>query len=321
MFEYKDEIIASRVGNLGGSDADLIEKVARSSQVNKSAIERLAVCKGLIEPKDTPTTAAMQLGDDIEMAIYASLVEDDPRWESNKLIESKKHSKRNVKLISHIDFFLQDEEHHVVKAIECKATSKSTIETRDAYRNQLYVEYLLVNEYAKSLGKRWRAELHLCHYDTRDWDGTFDTTKINMKRIVFRAEQFNVDLGMTLISNYLEQMETYYPDEEITADLLPANVQEHFMTITNVLREIKEREAQVEEFKKKIYEFFNEHGIKSVKSEAFTITRIDPTTSVSFDYKKFLEDYKVKYPRKYKKLIKEFEKVTNKRGYAMIKVK
>lgn len=105
MYEYKDEILSSRVGNLGASDANLIARVAQNGSVPRSAMERLAIAKGIIPPQEKFKTDAMLLGDEIEMAIYESLKTQDSRWESNKLLRSKKFSRANISLIAHIDFF------------------------------------------------------------------------------------------------------------------------------------------------------------------------------------------------------------------------
>ena len=88
-----------------------------------------------------------------------------------------------------------------------------------------------------------------------------------------------------------------------------------------ILKEIKERETKVEEFKAKLYDFLVDKEIKSIKNDEFTITRVDPSESHSFDAKKFLDDYAAKYPRKVKKLVKEFDKCIKKKGYAKITVK
>jgi hypothetical protein len=54
MYDYKQEIIATRTGCLGGSDARLIQSIAEAGKIPQSAMKRLAVCKGLAEqPKFT----------------------------------------------------------------------------------------------------------------------------------------------------------------------------------------------------------------------------------------------------------------------------
>ena len=321
MYEYKDEILNSRVGNLGASDANIIARVAQTETIPKIYEERLAIAKGLIPPVDKFKTPAMILGDDIEMTIYSSLKDEDERWESNKLIKSKKYSKDALSLIAHVDFFLEDDKSRTIKVVECKATKDSTIETMHNYRNQLFVEFSLAKEYAKTLAGKWKVELWLCHYCTENYNGTFDADNITMKRISFRSSPFDIDKGMTILNNYVSNMDAYYPDDEVDASMLPVQVKEQFDLMTNILLEIKEREMKVEEFKIKLYNFLQQNGIKSIKNDVFSVTRVDPSESISFDYKSFLADFEKKHPVKYKKMLKSFEKRTKRRGYAKVTIK
>lgn len=321
MFEYKDEILSSRVGSLGASDANLIASVASSMNVPRSANKRLAVAKGLIEPKDGFKTEAMQLGDDVEMAIYSDLKEQDERWQSNYKLTSKRYSKSDLSLIAHIDFFLKDGENKIIRIVECKATKSSTMVTHQTYKNQLYVEYMLAKEFAASLGKKWRVKMALCHYDTSDNDGTFNPDKITLKNITFPSQVFDIDMGMTLLNDYVKEMDVYYDDDEINADALPAAIKQQFDMMTNIIKDIKAQEQKVDEFKKVLYEFFLERGIKSVKSDDFNIVLVEPTTVSSFDAKKYLEDYEKVHPYKCRKIKKQYEKKTNRKGFVQIKIK
>lgn len=74
-----------------------------------------------------------------------------------------------------------------------------------------------------------------------------------------------------------------------------------------------EKEKEIEEFKKRMYEFMQLKDIKSIKTEAFNITRVDPSKSYSFDSAKFKEEHSILY----KKYIKE----GNRKGYAKITLK
>ena len=321
MFEYKDEILSSRVGCLGASDANIIASVSTNGVVPKSARKRLAIAKGLVEPVDSFKNEAMRLGDEVEMAIYEKLKETDQRWQSNYKLTSKKFSKEHLSLIAHIDFFLVDEEKQLVKVVECKATKTSTMETHQTYKNQLYVEYALAKEYAAQLGKKWRVQIALCHYDTSRHEGVFDPELITIKNITFRTPLFDIDKGMMILDTFVAEMTEYYDGDEIDADVLPAVVKQQFDLMTNIVKEIKAQEQKVDEFKKKLYDFFVERGIKSVKGDDFVISVVEPSTATSFDYKHYLEDYERKYPRKYRKVIKEYSKTTNKKGYVTIKIK
>ena len=64
-----------------------------------------------------------------------------------------------------------------------------------------------------------------------------------------------------------------------------------------------------------------EKNIKSIKNSAFSITRVDPTESKTFDAKSYLDDEAKAHPRKTKKLIAKYTKTTKRSGYVNIKVK
>ena len=57
MEDYKQEIINSRKGCLGGSDANLLYQVAANGYVPKSAYKRLAVVKGIAEHENVTKEA------------------------------------------------------------------------------------------------------------------------------------------------------------------------------------------------------------------------------------------------------------------------
>ena len=320
MYEYKNEILSSRVGCLGASDANTIATIANNGTVPNWAKKRLAIVKGLIEPKDNFTSEAMRLGDEIEMAIFENLKQEDERWQSNYLLESKKYSKKNVKLIAHIDFFLKDDERKVLRLIECKATKDTTLATQANYKNQLFVQQLLGKEYARELGRDWKVELSLCHYCTANHT-MFDPDNITLKHVKIVHAPFDVELGMTIIDNYLEKPDVYYDDDEIDAELLPTNVKQQFDLMTTIIKEIDAQQKEVDEFKRKLYDFFLEKGIKSVKSDEFSITLVEPTTSVTFNSKAFLEEYSTQHPTLYKRLCKKYNRTSERKGFVKISIK
>ena len=108
MNESKNEILATRLGCLGGSDAKLIQGIAIANKIPQSAMKRLAVCKGLIEHQQF-SNHAIEFGNYVEDMVFSLLHENDARWESNPCLLSEKYSRKNVKCIDHIDFYLQDD--------------------------------------------------------------------------------------------------------------------------------------------------------------------------------------------------------------------
>jgi len=325
--DYKQEITQTRVGCLGSSDGKMLAQIATLGKVPKSAYKRLAVCKGLIPQEEIPTSAAMKAGDDIEMAVYRHImaIKRDPRYESNPLWVSDKYSRKNVKLISHPDIVKRDDARKMLFVYEVKTTKFSFEDTRDEYKTQLYIHYILGKEMAAKYGKGWGVKVFLVHYSTTGLDLEngieFDVSRLTIKEISFNAQVFSVNRAMDVVDEFLEGFNEYYEGDDINADLLPAKIKEEFDLVAATLVEIKERENMVDAFKNKLYEFMVSHDIKSIKNDAFSISRVDPTVSKSFDAKKYMDDLSREHPRKAKKIIDTYTKVTKRKGYCTIKVK
>lgn len=325
MEQYKQDIINTRKGCLGGSDAKLLQQVALWGKVPQSAYKRLAVCKGLIEQENI-TTKVMEYGDFIEQSIFEHLSEVDKRYQSNPCLVSKRYSTKEVKIIDHVDFVLQDDENKVLNLYECKASRYSTSQVRNIYECQLYHHFLLGSELAKELGN-YKVNVFLCHYDTSDVDfdseWVFDPTKITVRQVRFNNKQvFDMAKAVSIVSDFLADFNEYYDGDEIDAVYLPEKVKKEFEAITTVLKEIKEREQKVNDFKDKLYSFLQEKGIKSIKSDAFNITIVYPSESVSVDYKKLFEqEIESKHRVKAKRLKEKYKKSTQKKGFVTIKLK
>lgn len=325
MEQYKQDIINTRKGCLGGSDAKLLQQVALWGKVPQSAYKRLAVCKGLIEQENI-TTKVMEYGDFIEQSIFEHLYDVDERYQSNPCLVSKKYSTKEVKIIDHVDFLLQDDENKVLNLYECKASKYSTTQVRNIYECQLYHHYLLGSELARELGN-YRVNVFLCHYDTSDVDldapWVFDPNKISVRQVRFNNKRvFDMAKAVSIVSDFLADFNEYYEGDEIDAAYLPEKVKNEFDAITNVLKEIKEREQKVNDFKDKLYSFLQEKGIKSIKSDAFNITLVNPSESVSVDYKKLFEqEIEAKHRVKAKRLKEKYKKSTQKKGFLTIKLK
>lgn len=317
-YGYKDEIISSRVGNLGGSDARILAAIAKNGCVQRAQVERLAIAKGLYE-RPNITNIAMQYGDFIENMIYDSLVQVDERWESNKCFRSQKYGREGLGLLVHIDFSLFDESRDkpLLLWVECKATTTDIEQTYKDYKEQLYVEYVLGKELAEQLGADFKLEL--CHYDASvmfedefQLQFAFDPDKISRKKVIFKKPIFDISSGMDIAAQYVSEM-TEYKREEIDWDYLPAEVQEQMKQVNNILVSIKEKQDSIEEFKSRFYDFLCKNEIKSVKTPYFTISRVDEAISMQFD--------KVKFASEHPELVAEYQKEVKKKGYVLIKTK
>lgn len=317
-YDYKDEIISSRVGNLGGSDARILAAIAKNGCVQKGQVERLAIAKGLYE-RPNITNLAMQYGDFIENMIYDSLVQVDERWESNKCFRSQKYGREGLGLLVHIDFSLFDDSRDkpLLLWVECKATTTDIEQTYKDYKEQLFVEYVLGKELAEQLGADFKLEL--CHYDASvmfedesQLQFAFDPDKISRKKVIFKKAVFDIPSGMDIAAQYVSEM-TEYKREEIDWDYLPAEVQEQMKQVNNILVSIKEKQDSIEEFKSRFYDFLCKNEIKSVKTPYFTISRVDESVSMQFD--------KAKFAAEHPEMVDKYQKVVKKKGYVLIKTK
>lgn len=317
-YGYKDEIISSRVGNLGGSDARILAAIAKNGCVQRAQVERLAIAKGLYE-RPNITNIAMQYGDFIENMIYDSLVQVDERWESNKCFRSQKYGREGLGLLVHIDFSLFDESRDKPLLLwgECKATTTDIEQTYKDYKEQLYVEYVLGKELAEQLGADFKLEL--CHYDASvmfedefQLQFAFDPDKISRKKVIFKKPVFDISSGMDIAAQYVSEM-TEYKREEIDWDYLPAEVQEQMKQVNNILVSIKEKQDSIEEFKSRFYDFLCKNEIKSVKTPYFTISRADESVSIQFD--------KVRFTAEHPELAAKYQRAVKKKGYILIKTK
>jgi len=328
MENYKDDIRNTRLGSLGSSDGKLIISVAESGFVPKSAYKRLAVCKGLIEQEDIPYTAAVRAGDELEMLVFEHLKANDDRYQSNPCWVSKKYSRKNVKLLTHPDIVLQDDENKILNVYEVKCTKFTFEQTKDTYKAQLIIHWVIANEIAKELGG-YKVRLSLVHYSTEGMnleDGfEFDPSRLTVKTLRNMeklSKSYHLAEAMDIIDTFLEDFNEYYEQEEVDANLLPANVQTQFSEVAQFLREIKEREAKVDAFKAKLYDFLSERGIKKVSCDDFSFTVVAPTQQISVDYKTlFTQEIEAKKPRVAKQLKEKYKKTTNKRGFVTIKTR
>lgn len=317
-YDYKDEIISSRVGALGGSDGKVLAAIANNGCVQRAQVERLAIAKGLYE-RPNITNLAMQYGDFIENMIYDSLVQVDERWESNKCFRSQKYGREGLGLLVHIDFSLFDESRDkpLLLWVECKATTTDIEQTYKDYKEQLYVEYVLGKELAEQLGADFKLEL--CHYDASvmfedefQLQFAFDPDKISRKKVIFKKPVFDIASGMDIAAQYVSEM-TEYKREEIDWDYLPAEVQEQMKQVNNILVSIKEKQDSIEEFKSRFYDFLCKNEIKSVKTPYFTISRVDESVSIQFD--------KVRFTAEHPELAAKYQRAVKKKGYVLIKTK
>jgi hypothetical protein len=106
--------------------------------------------------------------------------------------------------------------------------------------------------------------------------------------------------GMAYIANAIPDFK-YQQPEEIEAYDLPAETQEALVALKQKIDTIKAYEKEIDDFKVAIKEQMEEHGIKSIKCDAFRITYVGESEKTSFDSSAFKKDNPEMYAQYYTK--------------------
>lgn len=275
--EHKNEILKSRIGGFGGSDARLFYAIA-SKGVNKlSATDlfRISVAKGENESKPIPETPAMAAGHAFE-----SYVE--------KLLK-KKGFEREVKLnlrlsdkfdtFAHADFY--NAETNTV--IECKFTQGNIDKTYSSYYAQLQWYFLLGAE---------RVILYNGHGDINDMLTTGDVETLEIEEIE-RDESFidSLNTGIVLLSAVWDDLKIDVGEEWNVTDLLAFDA-ENVNLLTDKLRQIERIEMEAKDLREQIKGLFELYNIKSLKSDNYLITYVGESIRETLDADKLKKEHK-----------------------------
>lgn len=284
MEDYKQDIVNSRKGGLGSSDASMVMQVANSQAIGDGASQRIAVMLGIIEKKEFRRNKAMIMGDEIEMKVYDEYRDMFPTAQSNPVYASELMTERyGFSVLNHIDIEVESEGE--LLWFECKASKLGTDDVLGSYAAQLAWHWMLLDEKAAKLGKT--PHLFLLHYPT---EGMIDSGYFSIDRlrqVEIPRETVEVDIkrlqdGLAIIAAALPTFK-YVEAEEIDAYSLPADTQEALVALKHKIDTIKQYEAEIAEFKESIKEQMEQHGFKSIRCEAFRITYVAEAVKTSFD--------------------------------------
>ena len=102
---HKAEIIQSRLGGFGGSDARMFLKVGRKGieSLSETDKKRLAVMMGQIPYQETFTTKHMMAGNEFEAWLFENKFTKEHNYKSNERIYSDKKY-NNFIIFAHPDF-------------------------------------------------------------------------------------------------------------------------------------------------------------------------------------------------------------------------
>lgn len=269
MEAHKQEIHATRVGGLGGSDAAMVLKIGRKGieSLSESDKIRLAVMTGQIQFKPIATNDAMERGNEFEKWLGENIYTSNTGWKSNPKINLT-HG-YSFKVFAHPDFFSKN------IVIEAKCTSKDIVKTEEDYEAQLQWYYMLgINK------------VYLAHVLQSD-DFELHKTKLiqrNSKTI------YELRTGLQLIDAFIQGW-TYESKEEWTdGDLMPFE-KTAVERMYNSLAEIKRLEAKIETYKADLLKVFEDNNVKSLKSENYSISYVGESVTRTLDKSKLFKEH------------------------------
>lgn len=284
---HKNEIIQSRTGGFGGSDAAMFYKIGEKGieSLNDTDKRRIAVAMGYIPYIPIPTTPAMQAGNEFEAWLGENHFSE---WESNQRITDSIIQPKNFNIFAHPDFLTPfTAEKRSFAIVEAKYTSADVNTTLRNYMPQLQWYYLFDSISQIRLVKGTQGE----PFDK--WEERF---------IAYDKHYFKkLYDGIKLVDKFCNTFEYEAPEIWTGGDLLP-----HELDIANNIAEksriIKELQAEVEILKEELYGIMEKSEVKSLVSDTYSLTAVPPSIRKSFDKKKLFEDHPEISEEKYTKL-------------------
>ena len=292
---HQQEIEQSRVGGFGGSDAKMFYKVGLKglSALSATDMKRIAVAKGLHPYKRISETDAMQKGHDFEdwfaKQAFCPIAQRE--------VKISKPLARNFETFSHLDFYANDglsSEYWELKCVEKVDTAAKD------HKAQL--------QWAHMLGVR-NVWLVVCDSSKSFEDGT--RFPIGIQR-----DQKYIDTMLHGIKLLDEAWDTFGGQclTEVDEQLLPAFDRKDVAMMTKCLQDIKKLERLAEDLKERIKNMMEQGGIKSIKSENYTIVYQPESEAVTFD--------KAKLFKTHPEIREEdFQKVSKKKSFIKITLK
>ena len=291
---HKQEIEATRVGGFGGSDAKMFYKIGLKglSALNNSDKKRIRVAKGLDEYKPIPMNDAMQRGHDFE----------DWYAEQKFAPIAEREVKLSCQLANNFDTFFHadfSDGFDEVWVWELKCVQNISDAVKDYYE-QLQWQHLIG---AKTL---W---LVVCDSRVTFEKGTLFPEEVERNEQVIEI----LRNGIKLLDENWDDLDLEVGEDWQESDLMPFEKME-VLQMTTYLMQIKEAEAEAERRKQRVFEFMRDNGIKSLKSELYTITYVPESMTSTLDKKKlFAEHPEVKES--------DYQKISPKKAFITVKLK
>ena len=265
---HKTDVITSRKGGFGGSDAKMFLKVGKSGIESLSETDkiRIAVALGQIPYKETFTTKAMQSGNEFEEWIGKNVLTE---YESNPRIYAKEKY-RNFDVFAHPDFVDKD------TIYEVKYTSSNFQQTSKDYAAQLQWYYMLMPKGKVFLLKGNQGD------DFKYWNFALIEKSDSIVDAILH--------GINLIDDFCDTFVYEQKEEWSVEDLLPFE-QTDAQVMFDCLSEIKVLEEKVKEYRERMLNVLLENNVKSLKHDKYTLSVVGESIRSTFDKKQLLADY------------------------------
>jgi hypothetical protein len=303
--DYKREILESRTGSLGSSDAALVERVGRGglSALTENDKYRLAVMLGQAE-RANYHTAAMELGDKIENTIFELIKRQHPQAVSNPLREDELMSRfYGFGIINHIDIEVETDKS--VIWYEVKASKHNFYEVLDTYKAQLQWHWMLLKKvYAKS-GKELK--LRIVHYQT-GMTKEFSADNLRIEDVPDNTDmESRFYQGFLLLKDFLPTYVYKAPEDFPIANVEDEQIQELRSNAEDAILKIQYMQECIDEWKDKVKQYMIANNIKKISGDNYSITLTAQSVSTTFDSKRF----KAEKPEEYANYTKQVERAAS----------
>ena len=331
---HKAEILATRKGGFGSSDAAMIIDIATTGKIYKTEhLKRLAVFEGLIEP-DNFTNKYMEVGNQREKEIFDWFCKTSPnaKCQHNPRIEICEglFETHGFKLFSHIDIVARhndanDENEGSYEIIEVKTSQEPIEVVFEKYRSQL-LWHVLMSDFRYALDSK----ITLIHYEENFNNEVFDADKVTMRCYRFSDDEFSnaVELvreGLRIIKDFLttQRANDYADLREVCKEKTHLKTNENEISeglsklidkVTDFMRFSMEMEKETTKLKAEILKIMTDKDIAKWELKDMIFTKVKDSVSVSFDSKKFEKEHPALYKQYY-------TKETSKKSYLTIKLK
>ena len=270
-----NELKRTREMGLGGSDAAMVYKVGLYGlqSLTNTDKERLAIMTGQKEFVPSFINQAMENGHLFEDFYENVFQKGKFVYEKEKLLTLK--TNLNFSIFAHADFFLNGNVH------ECKCTKNSIDKTIEIYQPQLQWYYLF--DEVKNV--------NLIHHPQINENEQFNHE--NITEVFIERDNKIIDIlinGINLLNDFVEDF-IYEKKEELTEDDLLFYEQQAVLTLYNKLSEIKRMETEAEKLKSDLLQMMKTYGVKSIKSDKYTISYVPESETRTFDKAKFFKDH------------------------------